>query len=245
MARYGMVFDLDKCTGCRACMVACKVENNTPESTFYMYVFRLEEGEYPNTKNWFMPRPCMHCDNPPCAKVCPVGARYKREDGLVITDADRCIGCRYCQVSCPYGVNYFNWKDPEKSHYMDWNDKDLQQVTGGSTPPYKNPDLERKYGKEKRLIAGSGHYKGTIGKCTFCVHRLEKGLEPACVETCPTRAIHFGDMDDLTSDVSRVIRQKPHYRLLDEMGTKPRIAYVGGHSPDIHVREIEKPKGRA
>ena len=86
MTRYAMVIDLERCTGCRTCMVACKVENNTPEAHFWMYTFRYEEGEYPNTRVWFMPRPCMHCDNAPCVKVCPVGARYKRLDGLTATD---------------------------------------------------------------------------------------------------------------------------------------------------------------
>jgi molybdopterin-containing oxidoreductase family iron-sulfur binding subunit len=101
MARYGMVIDLDRCIGCRACMEACKVENNTPTAIFWMYVFRFEEGEYPNTHVWFLPRPCQHCDNAPCVKVCPVGARFKRYDGLVLTDFERCIGCRYCEVACP------------------------------------------------------------------------------------------------------------------------------------------------
>lgn len=114
MPRYGMVIDLDRCIGCRACAEACKVENNTPTANFWMYVFRFEEGAYPNTNVWFMPRPCQHCDNAPCVKVCPVGARFKRDDGIVSTDWDRCIGCRYCEVSCPYGVNYFNWKAPTR-----------------------------------------------------------------------------------------------------------------------------------
>ena len=244
MAKYGMVIDLDRCTGCRGCMEACKVENNTPEASFCMYVFRFEEGEYPNTHISFLPRPCMHCDNPPCVKVCPVGARYKREDGLVATDFDRCIGCRYCEVACPYGVNYFNWKSPKKNHYLNWDDKDLRQITNNDTPPYKNPDLDKPYGKEQRRIAGGGHLKGVIEKCTFCVNRVEKGLAPACVATCPTFALRFGDLDDPSSDVSKLVRRKPHFRLLEEAGTKPRVYYTGGRPPGAEVRQIEHVKGR-
>ena len=114
MARYGMVIDLERCIGCRACMDACKVENNTPTANFWMYVFRLEEGAYPNTRVSFLPRPCQHCDNAPCVKVCPVGATYHGDGGLVLQDSERCIGCRYCMVACPYGVRTFNWGAPDR-----------------------------------------------------------------------------------------------------------------------------------
>lgn len=244
MPRYAMVIDLDRCTGCRACMEACKVENATPQATFWMHVFRFEEGEYPNTHIWFMPRPCMHCDNPPCAKVCPVGARFKREDGLVATDTDRCIGCRYCEVACPYGVNYFNWKTPSKAYYLDWGDRELGKVTGGATPPYRNPGLDRAYGKEQRRTAGGGHAKGVIEKCTFCVHRVEKNQAPACVSNCPPFALQFGDLDDPDSVVSRLLRKRSHFKLLEDVGTRPRVFYVGGHPPGAEVRQIEEVKGR-
>jgi dimethyl sulfoxide reductase iron-sulfur subunit len=242
MARYGMVIDLDRCIGCRACMEACKVENNTPEASFWMYVFRLEEGTFPDTRVTFMPRPCMHCDNAPCVKVCPVGARYKRDDGLVATDWQRCIGCRYCEVSCPYGVNTFNWKKPEKSYYMNWDSPAVNPITNGAVPPYQNPDLAGRFGPEQRRIAGGGHKKGVMDKCTFCVQRVEKGTLPACVTNCPMYALHFGDLDDPNSTVSKLMREKPHYRLLEEAGTEPRVHYVGGRPPGPHVRQIEPVK---
>ena len=249
MARLGMVINLDKCTGCRACMVACKVENNTPQGSFWMHVFRFEEDEYPRTKTWFMPRPCMHCDNAPCVKVCPVGARFKQENGLVATDSDRCIGCRYCEVACPYGVNNFNWQDPTKGQYLDWRGPEAQKATQGASPPYANPDLQAGYGKGKRKIAGGGHSKGVIEKCTFCPQLVEMGKLPACADECPTFAIQFGDLDDLMSDVSRTLQNNENFRLLEEAGTKPRVYYVGGTPPNSKVREIEKVdakiKGRA
>lgn len=230
MPRYGMVVDLDRCTGCRACMVACKVENNTPRGSFWMYVFRFEDGTYPDSTMWFLPRPCQHCDNAPCVKVCPVGARYKREDGIVATDWERCIGCRYCETACPYGVNYFNWKDPNDNQYLD-------PGAEGGVLPYRNPDLEGSYGPEQRRIAGSSHLQGVIDKCTFCVQRVEQGLDPACVTVCPVRALVFGDLDDPDSAVSRTLARRHSFRLLEEAGTEPRVFYVGGEPPGVDARE--------
>lgn len=246
MPRYGMAIDLDRCYGCRACMVACKVENNTPQASFWMYVFRFEEGKYPNSKVTFLPRPCQHCDNAPCVKVCPVGARYNREEGMVVTDWERCIGCRYCEVACPYGVNYFNWEKPKKTQYLDLDSPAadaVNAITDGAVPPYKNPDLDEKYGPEQRRIAGGGHTKGTMEKCTFCVHRVTKGQQPSCVENCPPGALIFGDLDDPESDVSKAI-ERPHFRLLEEAGTDPRVYYIGGQAPTDDTRQIEKIESR-
>ncbi len=244
MTKYSMAVDLDRCQGCRACMTACKIENNTVQSNFWMYVFRFEEGAFPETEMSFLPRPCQHCDNAPCAKVCPVGARFKREDGIVLTDADRCIGCRYCELACPYGVNYYNWQKPEKGQYdvVDWHDENIQTATGGAIPPYRNPDLDGLYGEEQRRTAGGGHAKGIIEKCTFCVHRVEKGQLPSCVDTCPTDALVFGDIDDAESPISLYLRGRSSWQLLEEAGTKPNVYYIGGKPPNKELKEIERPK---
>lgn len=244
MPRYAMAIDLDRCMGCRACMEACKVENNTPDAAFWMYVFRFVEGEYPDVNVTFMPRPCQHCDNAPCAKVCPVGARYKQADGLVLSDFDRCIGCRYCEVACPYGVNYFNWKHPEENYYLEWDDPELEEVTGGAIPPYANPDLGQPHGAEGRNVAGGGQVKGVTEKCTFCVQRLEKGLQPACVANCPVNVFAFGDLDDPGSAVSMAVAGRSHFSLLEEAGTKPRVLYIGENPLTRETRQIEEIRER-
>lgn len=251
MARYAMHIDLAECYGCRACMVACKVENNTPQAAFWMYVFRFEEGSYPTTHVWSLPRPCMHCNNAPCVKVCPVGAMYKRTDGTVVTDHDRCIGCRYCEVACPYGVITFNWQDPAKSQYFDWAKPEyaaMGAVVNKDTPAYRNPDFASKYAKggesRPRNIAGSADRKGVVGKCTFCVHRTSKGLQPACAAVCPAFAITFGDLDDPASPIAAKVGDVGAYRLAEEVGTEPSVYYSGHPAPTAKSREIEAVRGR-
>jgi dimethyl sulfoxide reductase iron-sulfur subunit len=242
VTRYAMVIDLDRCMGCRACMVACKVENNTPSAHFWMYVFRMESGEYPDAQLSFMPRPCQHCNNAPCVKVCPVGARYKEPTGITAQDWSRCIGCRYCEVACPYGVNYFNWRDPAKHQYIDWQDPAIVPLTAGAVPGYANPDLAGVHGIAQRPIAGSNHVKGVMEKCTFCVQRLEQGREPACAANCPVSAITFGDLDDPQSGVSRILATRRAWRLAEELNTDPNVFYVGQAPPSIEVHQIERIK---
>ncbi len=118
-------------------------------------------------------------------------------------------------------------------------------MTGGAIPPYRNPDLDGTYGEEQRHTAGSGHAKGVMEKCTFCVQRVENGRLPACVETCPVTALRFGDVEDEDSPISVFLREHSPWRLLEEVGTEPRVMYVGGKPPNPGMREVERPKARA
>ncbi len=142
-------------------------------------------------------------------------------------------------------MNYYNWERPAEAQYsdiIDWSDADIQAVTAGALPPYKNPDLDFRYGEEQLRTAGGGHAKGVMEKCTFCVHRVEKGMDPACVATCPTDALVFGDTDDADSPISRYLLEKRSWQLLVEAGTEPSVYYVGGEPPTRSLTEIERPK---
>ncbi len=223
MPSWGMVIDLDKCTGCQACVVACQVENNLPVQgvreadedrlTQWIYVLSSTEGEYPYVRTRYRPVFCQHCDSPPCVKVCPVGATYKNEEGIVGQVYSRCIGCRYCANNCPYTVKTFNWRDPE------WP---------GNMSRGLNPDV-------------SVRPKGVVEKCTFCHHRLQEARErvraegrelregdyvPACVDTCPARAMVFGDLKNPHSEVSKQARSPRAMRLLEDLGTEPKVIYL-------------------
>ncbi|MBI5117236.1 4Fe-4S dicluster domain-containing protein [Candidatus Poribacteria bacterium] len=223
MARWGMVIDLDKCTACQACVVACRQENNVPfageeqaamgRAIFWMQLIPILEGEYPKLKARYLPRPCFHCDNPPCVRVCPVGATYKNPEGLVGQIYARCIGCRYCTAACPYTARYFNWRAPH------WPAEAADKM---------NPDVYVRT-------------KGVVEKCSFCVHRIRKAKEkaraenrqirdgevkPACAETCPSNAIFFGDLDDPRSLVSILARSRRAFRLEEHLGTEPKVIYL-------------------
>jgi len=223
MRKWGMVIDLDRCTGCQACVVACKAENNvafsgpaeeeTHRAISWMSILTVLEGEYPDVKERFIPRPCMHCENPPCVKVCPVGATYKNPEGIVAQVYTRCIGCRYCTNNCPYTLKYFNYTRPRWPREM---------------KEYLNPDVS------KRQV-------GVVEKCTFCHHRLQKAKEkarfekralkeedyvPACVQTCPTDALIFGDLENPKSEVHRLSKISRVFRLLEDLGTEPQVFYL-------------------
>lgn len=206
--KWAMVIDQATCTGCGYCSQACRAHNDVAPRIEWNTVVR--SGEL-SGEPVYLPRPCMHCENAPCVEVCPVKASTRRADGIVMMDYDRCIGCRYCQVACPYGARAFNWED----------------FTGANpaVPRWGEPEVERRP-------------RGVVEKCSFCVHRIDRGLSlgltpgedpiatPACVVACPVGARIFGDLADPESNVSRALASNPSYRLREDLGTSPRVYYL-------------------
>lgn len=222
--QMGMAIDMERCIACLLCVEECKEENNTSNGANWMHVFRFSETA-DEEMDGSMPRPCQHCTDPSCTFVCPTQARFKRdEDGIVLTDYDLCIGCRYCEVGCPYGVNYFEWGEPD-------------DLAGGF--PHSTRD------KNDRRVAGNPP-EGVMGKCTFCVHRQEdegRRNTTACEDVCPVDAIHFGDMTDPESDPNQHIANKQdaaQFKLLEEQGTGPNIVYIG-NEPSMNAKPVEGP----
>ncbi len=205
MARYGMVIDLKRCYGCYSCVMACKQANCTPPGVFWSRVLRGEMGEFPNSVRQALPVLCMQCEEPDCMKVCPTGATYQTDDGIVRVDKDKCIGCKYCMMACPYGARY---SVPEYKSYFP------------EGPPLS--DYEKycmKVWEEKRG-------NGVATKCDFCIDRRAEGREPACVQSCPGKARYFGDLDDPASEVSYLIKTKRGFVLRPEIGTEPKVYYL-------------------
>jgi Fe-S-cluster-containing dehydrogenase component len=218
--RWVMVIDLRKCVGCHACTIACVAENKLPPGVVYRQVVEEEVGTYPNVRRRFMPRPCLHCDEPPCVPVCPVNATYKRADGIVAMDYDRCIGCRYCMTACPYNSRYFDFGFSQYDETPAENEVVLGQ---GGTFIELLPAFE--YGRPQPRKRDKSPI-GNVRKCHFCTHRLEVGELPACTTTCIGRATFFGDANDPNSLVSELIAQPNIMRLREELGTKPKVYYL-------------------
>ena len=227
---WGMVIDVDKCTGCQACVVACQSENNIPineEEHFnqrraieWIRVERYWEGEFPDVKARFIPILCQQCEDAPCEPVCPVFATYHNEEGLNVQIYNRCIGTRFCSNNCPYHVRFFNFWEPS------WPDSLKNQL---------NPDV-------------TVRSRGIMEKCTFCVQRIrrttrearrdgvevadgDRALNPACANACPTEALVFGNYHDANSKVSKMREKEMQeegrgYHMLEELGTNPSVVYL-------------------
>jgi Fe-S-cluster-containing dehydrogenase component len=221
--RWGMAIDLDRCTGCEGCVVACHAENNVPTAEpseaakgrafHWIRVDRYYEGEFPDVKVKYMPVLCQHCDDAPCEPVCPVYATYHNPEGLNVQVYNRCVGTRYCGNNCPYTVRYFNWFEPEWAEPLNLA---------------LNPDVAVRMG-------------GVMEKCTFCTQRIHRAkndareqgramadgdVQPACVQSCPAEAMAFGDLNDPESKVSRMSASGRSTRLLEELGAKPKVFYL-------------------
>lgn len=206
--QWHMGIDLDTCIGCQFCMWACQATNDVPRDEMRWNVGFPERTE--SGTDFFMTRPCLHCTEAPCVKVCPVGATWIREDGIVAMDYDRCIGCRYCEVACPYDVRRFNW--------------DVVDDENPYQPEFGVAEVDRRA-------------RGVVEKCTFCVHRIDRALEqgltvgvdkaatPACVAICPVNARFFGDIKDPESPVSKFIAENDTIRLREDFGTEPKVHY--------------------
>jgi Fe-S-cluster-containing dehydrogenase component len=203
-----MVIDLNACIGCEYCMRSCTAVNDVyTDKTWNIVVEEKTSAGQP----FYFSRPCLHCQNAPCVEVCPVKATYHREDGLVVMDYQRCIGCRYCEVACPYDARKFNW--------------DARDDINAYIPTWGIAEVSRRA-------------RGVVEKCTFCIHRIDAGLEkgmipgedreatPACVNICPVGARTFGNLKDPNSRASQLIASNPTLRLRDELGTETSVYYI-------------------
>ena len=210
--KFVMVIDLAKCKNALKCVSACNKHHYITGENAWLKVYKMQESK--DTAPYWMPTTCMHCDQPACVTVCPVDATFKRRDGLVLIDNERCIGCRFCMAACPYATRVFNWDEPDQGEIklvMDM--KGLEH----STPEY----------------AGLPSIKGTVDKCDFCPHTIQNNELPHCVTACPNGVFYFGDKyedtvtnGDETLRLSKLLTDKAGYRLMESLGTEPSVYYL-------------------
>ncbi|KLU62363.1 tetrathionate reductase subunit B precursor [Peptococcaceae bacterium CEB3] len=202
--RLALLVDLQRCLGCDTCTLACKQENGTPRDVFFARVLNMETGTFPKVKRSYLPVLCNHCADAPCLRACPNKAIFRRSDGIVLIDQDRCNGTGACVSACPYGNIFLTPSD-------EW---------------YFPADSPYEHYAKARLEPGKAR------KCTYCAHRLDQGLEPACVVACPGEARIFGDLEDPESKLSQYLRTQQErtgrepFRLLEELATDPSTRYL-------------------
>ncbi|UJF17040.1 4Fe-4S dicluster domain-containing protein [Vibrio sp. SS-MA-C1-2] len=237
--RYGMVIDTQKCVGCAGCIFACKTENNTDPDKNWCDKIITTEGQYPNVKFEYTSTMCNHCSDAPCIANCPKDALYKDENDLTLFDSDKCIGCKSCMSHCPYNVIHFN----EEATGSSWNNKqpllpqgvfsavEMRKTTGEEYSPFGNPETESVYPLHRP--------KNTIEKCTFCAHRVRAGVNPACVDACPSGARVVGDLDDINSEVSQLIKKYNAKPLNPDLNIGEKVFYIRDYIPMTTIEETE------
>lgn len=210
--KFVMVIDLAKCKNALKCVSSCNKHHYITGDNAWLKVHKMQESK--DTASYWMPRTCMHCDQPACVTVCPVDATFKRRDGLVLIDNERCIGCRFCMAACPYSTRVFNWSEPA------YDEESV--ITMNMNGEHSSPDY-----------AGKPSIKGTVDKCDFCPHTIKNGELPHCVTACPNGVFYFGDKyeDTVTNGevsvrLSKLLEDKAGYRLLEELGTEPSVYYL-------------------
>ncbi|MCB0476335.1 MAG: 4Fe-4S dicluster domain-containing protein [Flavobacteriaceae bacterium] len=211
--KFVMVIDLAKCKNALNCQSACNKHHYITGDHAWLKVYKMQEDE--DTAPYWMPTTCMHCDHPACVTVCPVDATFKRRDGLVLIDNHRCIGCRFCMAACPYSTRVFNWKEPA---YGEMSEVHMTM----EHHPHNSPEF-----------AGLPSVIGTVDKCDFCPHEIVEGRLPHCVIACPNGVYYFGDKyedtvtnGDETLRLSKLLKDKDGYRLMEGLGTKPSVYYL-------------------
>ena len=211
--KWVMVIDQQKCVGCTACTVSCCVENNLPPGVVYRPVPKRQVGKFPSVSWVFTPRPCMHCDNPPCVPVCPVTATWKDPDGPVVIDYNICIGCRNCVAACPYNAR--------TADFGEFYGHDTPEIMAYETRP--NFEYGRQWPRNPEKASSP---IGNARKCHFCMHRIKEGMLPARVTTCVGGATYFGDATDTAGLVYQLMGSSRVMRLKEELGTRPSVYYL-------------------